>query len=208
MLVETQVKMNHYDSHRYLSKKRWNSMWHQLDEIRTLGINSLLEIGPGPGLLKVVGNALGITVTTLDLNPELHPDYLAPATSIPLPDDSFEAVCAFQVLEHMPYQESLTALGEMVRVSRRYVIISLPDARRVWPYRIHIPKLGMLQFLLPRPQLQAPVHQFDGQHYWEINKRDFPLDRIKADFSRGLELLRTYRVPENTYHRFFVFQLV
>jgi hypothetical protein len=45
----------------------------------------------------------------------------------------------------------------------------------------------------------------DREHFWEINKRGYRLSRVVADFSKYLPLIRTFRVPENPYHRFFVF---
>ncbi len=96
------------------------------------------------------------------------------------------------------------AFGEMARVSRRHVIISLPDARPVWRYQVHIPKFGPCDFFIPRPLFKAPMHKFDGEHYWEINKRGYPLSRVIADLSRHMQLVKTYRVFENSYHRFFI----
>jgi len=109
------------------------------------------------------------------------------------------------MLEHLPYEVSLQAFDEMVRVSRRHVVISLPDTRAVWRYLIHVPKFGAHDFLVPRPRLGAPRHEFDGEHYWEIGKRGYPLARVVADFSKHARLLETYRVPDNPVHRFFVF---
>lgn len=97
------------------------------------------------------------------------------------------------------------AFGEMARVSRSHVIIGLPDARPVWHYQLYIPKLGPCDFFIPRPLFKAATHEFDGEHYWEINKQDYPLSRVIADFSKHLKLVKTYRVFENSSHRFFVF---
>jgi hypothetical protein len=44
-----------------------------------------------------------------------------------------------------------------------------------------------------------------GQHYWEVGSEGHPLERLTAAADRaGLELLRTFRVPENPWHRFLV----
>lgn len=204
MKPEKQVDHTHYEFARYMSKTRWASAWHQLDEIQKLQPANVLEVGPGPGLFKTVANVFGISVETLDLDPELKPDHVGSATEIPFPDGSYDVVCAFQVLEHLPYEQSCRAFSEMVRVSRRHVVISLPDAKPVWPYRIHLPKLGTREFLVPRPHLCPVIHKFDGEHHWEVNKRGFPSAKILADF-RGARLVKTYRVHENPYHRFFVF---
>lgn len=206
MKYEQQVDKSHYEFSRYVSKERWLSTWYQIDAIRRLGPKNVLEIGPGPGLFKAVAATFGMDVETLDLDPALKPDHVGSATAIPFPDDTYDVVCAFQMLEHLPYEASLKAFEEMARVSRRHIVISLPDARRVWQYEVHIPKKGALKLLVPRPQLSAPIHAFDGEHYWEINKRGYQLKRVIADLSRRVNLTKTYRIYENPYHRFFVFQ--
>lgn len=200
-----QVEKSHYDFRNYMGKGRWNSVWHQLDEITRLLPESVLEIGPGPGLFKTLAKSFGLDVKTLDFDPELNPDYVGSATDIPLSSNSFTVVCAFQVLEHLPYKDSLRAFEEMVRVARRNVVISLPDASVAWRYQMHFPKIGSFDALLQRPFERSDVHVFDGEHYWEINKLGYGLDKLKKDFCSRCHLDRTYRVKENPYHRFFVF---
>ena len=207
MNLQKQVDKSHYEFKNYMFKERWSSVWHQLDEIIQLKPENVLEVGPGSGVFKIVSALFGVSVETIDLDPELKPDHVGSATALPFNDGAYDIVCAFQMLEHLPYDVSLQAFREMVRVSRRYVVISLPDARTVWRYHFHVPKLGMVNILIPRPQLRARVHEFDGEHYWEINKRGYQLGRIVKDLSlSGAKLIKTYRVPENPYHRFFIFQ--
>lgn len=200
-----QVDKSHYDFERYMTKARWTSVWHQIDEISRLKPKNVLEIGPGPGVFKKVASAFGIPVETLDLDPELNPDHVGSVTAIPFDDKTYDAVCAFQMLEHLPYETSLQAFREMARVSKRHIIISLPDAKTMWLYRAHIPKFGSHDILIPRPTLKVRNHEFDGEHYWEISKKGYDLSRIVKDFCEISQLIRTYRVPENPYHRFFIF---
>lgn len=202
-----QVDRSHYDFQRYVGKDRWASLWHQLDEVMRLAPARVLEIGPGPGLFKAVAARLGVVVETLDLDPELRPDHVASATEMPFADASFDVVCAFQMLEHLPYERSLAAFREMLRVARTHVVISLPDARVMWRYAFHLPRRGVVQVLLPKPALGLREHRFDGEHHWEINKRGYALARVVADLTQaGGALEKTYRVPELPYHRFFVFR--
>jgi SAM-dependent methyltransferase len=198
-----QVEKSHYRFERYMTKERWISIWHQLNEVQSLNGGSVLEIGHGSGLFKIVAKLFGTDVETLDHDPDLQPDHVGTITHLPFPDDSYDVVCAFQVLEHLPYNLSLQALKEMARVSRKHIVISLPDASIAWRYQFHIPKIGTYDMLFPRPYIRSQPHEFDGEHYWEINKQGYELKKIKQDFSRIAKLTRSYRVKDNPYHHFF-----
>jgi SAM-dependent methyltransferase len=200
-----QVNKSHYEFQRYMRKWRWNSVWHQLDEVICLKPESVLEIGPGLGVFKNIAALFGVKVETLDIDPELKPDHVASVTALPFDDNSYDLVCAFQILEHLPYDDALKAFREIVRVSRGHVVISLPDARPVWRYHFYIPKLGVFDWLIHRPFHRVKRHQFDGEHHWEINKRNYLLSRVLADFGAICHLNKTYRVLENPYHRFLIF---
>lgn len=205
--MQRQVDRSHYEFRKYVHKPRWASMWHQLDEVIRLEPNRVLEIGPGPGLFKVTALALGVAVETLDIDPNLEPDHIASVFTMPFEDSAYDVVCAFQVLEHLPFEKSKMAFSEMARVAKKAIVISLPDAATRWPVSIHIPMIGLIDFLIPKPRLVAPQHVFDGEHYWEINKKGYSLEKIINEFSSSapLKLEKTYRVTENPYHRFFVF---
>jgi SAM-dependent methyltransferase len=205
-MFKKQVDKSHYEFKKYMSKQRWNSVWHQLNEIQKLEPKSVLEIGPGLGVLKIVAAQFGVKVETMDIDPELKPDHVASATNMPFQDSSYDVTCAFQMLEHLPYEHALKAFQEMVRVSKRYIVISLPDAERVWRFTAELPKLGIKEFFLKRPRFRKPIHEFDGEHYWEINKRGYELEKIIKDFSQVAKLINKYRVSEYSYHHFFVFE--
>lgn len=201
-----QVTRDHYQFGRYMSKERWVSLWHQLAEISLIKANNVLEIGVGGGTFKLVATSMGIDVKTIDIDPALQPDYVASVRNLPFRSNSFDAACAFQVLEHLPYKFALQSFAEVVRVARSHILISLPDAQRVWRFVLHVPGVGPWSFQIPRPTISTQMHQFDGEHYWEINKRGFELARVIADLSTCALLRRTFRVPEFPYHRFFLFE--
>jgi SAM-dependent methyltransferase len=200
-MFSKQVDCGHYDFDTYVKKKRWASLWHQIAEVRKCRADSILEIGPGPGIFKAVARQLGLPVETMDIDAELHPDHIGSATAIPFPSGSYDLVCAFQMLEHLPYEASLKAFSEMVRVSRGKVIVSLPDANRRLRFAI-----GRRWFFLATPRWRARRHAFNGEHYWEVGKRGYSLRKVIADFGQFAELEYTYRVDENPRHRFFVFR--
>jgi len=107
--------------------RRWASLWHQLDEVMQLGPATVLEIGPGKGVFKHLSSIFDLKVETLDIDSDLEPDHIGSAIDLPFDDKSFDLICAFQILEHLPYELALQAFREMACVSNRSIIISLPD---------------------------------------------------------------------------------
>ena len=209
MIPDKQVSRDHYEFQRYVSKQRWASMWHQLDEVLATGSESVLEIGPGPGIFKAVGGLLGLRIDTLDIDPELSPDFIAPADQMPFASSSYDAACAFQMLEHLPFEDSLAVVEEMSRVARSHVIVSLPDSRPRWMYSLYVPKLGRTEFVIARPGFRPKEHEFNGEHFWEINKRGYRLERVVAEFEAAgqMRLQKSFGVPEFPLHHFLVFEL-
>jgi len=58
--------------------------------------------------------------------------------------------------------------------------------------------------LISLPQLKVPKHIFNGEHYWEIGKAAYLLNKIINEIQKaGFRVEKTYRVFENPYHRFF-----
>jgi predicted SAM-dependent methyltransferase len=203
--MKIQVNKEHYSFKRYLRKNRWDSIWHQIDEIVTLDPKNILEIGPGPGIFKAICATIGFDIKTLDIDSRLNPDFVESALDMSFNNNSFDIVCAFQMLEHVPYEKSLLIFKEMLRVARFNVVISLPDAKRKRPIFINLPKLGRVS--IPLPKFKLDHHIFDGEHYWEINKKNYELNKIIKDFTdQGCVLSKTYTVVENPYHRFFIFK--
>lgn len=202
------MNKSHYNFKQYMTPERWASYWCQINELNKIGLSDVLEVGPGSGVLKAVCATIGIKVNTIDVDPDLKADYTGSVLDLPFADEVYGVVCAFQVLEHMPFKASLEAFGEMSRVAKSFVIVSLPDAAVRWPISIHIPKKGRFVFSVPKVRLYAEEHRFNGEHYWELNKKGYGVGFVVESFVRssGLKLVDMYRVPENPKHRFMVFK--
>ncbi|MEK8031481.1 methyltransferase domain-containing protein [Ideonella sp. DXS29W] len=200
-----QVDASHYKFERYVDIKRWCSYWHQLREVLALQPRSVLEVGVGNGINSLLLRQLGCETATMDIDPALNPTHVGSVTAIPLADASYDVVAAFQVLEHLPYDNFRTAVSELRRVSTRYVVLSLPDSHKMLTFVLPLPFGGERRIQFAKPRWRARVHRITGEHQWEINKRGYPVSRIVDDLrASGLEVLRTFRAPENPYHRFFI----
>ncbi len=111
---------------------RFSSYHYQLREIFEAKPKSVLEIGVGD---KVIGSYLknntDITYTSADYSDKLGPDIVADVRHLPCADNSFDVVCAFEVLEHIPFQDFELAVKELLRVSKHRVLISMPHLHSV-----------------------------------------------------------------------------
>lgn len=210
--MKTQVNREHYKFETYVTKARWCSYWHQIDELAKLKPATILEVGVGAGFFSRLGQYLGFHIETVDVAEDLMPDHLGSVTDLPFSEDQFDMSCAFQVLEHLPWSDFPQALSEMARVSRKYIVLSLPEFLPPrWSYSFHVPKVGTKSFSFKKPFYKVPVHEFDGEHYWEIGKSDFPLERIESVIlTCGLKIIKNYTIQEklheNMGHRFFVLE--
>lgn len=108
--------------------------------LRNISPSHVLDIGSGRGtaLWPLMDSLPQTRFTTIELSGERYSQLAAvaaawerldavagSATSLPFADDSFDAVTALEVLEHMEHPER--AAAELARVSRRFVIASVPS---------------------------------------------------------------------------------
>lgn len=201
-----QVEKSHYEFKQYFDKRRWMSLYHQVDEVVSLSPRNVLEIGPGAGLFGTILGKYDVRVDAVDYDVQLRPDIVASATDLPLRDESYDCVCAFQMLEHLPYQDSMKVFDEMVRVAKRHLVISLPDVTGGWPLTVHVPKLGVKRVLVPKPGFMLKLPKIIDQHYWELGRPGYSAGEVLEDLGRrNVELLKEYKVHEYPYHHFFVF---
>jgi SAM-dependent methyltransferase len=203
-MMKEQIEASAYKFERYVSPDRWASYYYQLYEIFATRPSSVLEIGLGDG---TIGNAVrhdGIAYTSADIAEDLHPDIVAPVTKIPFPDEAFDTVCAFEVLEHLPFSEFEPALAELSRVSRSYVILSLPHFGPSIRMEFKIPFLPRTRFACKIPFPRR--HSFNGQHHWEIGKSGHSLRNVKNILKKYFRIGKEFVPFENQYHHFFVLQ--
>jgi len=194
----------------YLSKDRFISYHHQLRLIFSLGhkVKSILEIGIYNSLLTDILKRNGYEVTTADIDPNLNPDItLDLATDFSLPQDKFDAIVLFQVLEHLPYEQSEIALKKLAAATKKYLIISLPfnSTYLALQFRVSdIPRPRYLFFKIPKFWSTKPI---SDQHYWEVGLKGYPQQRILNSIAdAGLTVKQEFIDPMNAYHYFLVLE--
>jgi SAM-dependent methyltransferase len=201
---DVQVPRRHYAWRRYNDQRRWASYWHQIDRVLALAPRDCLVIGEGDGTVTRALSAAGLHVVSVDHSPELDPDIIGDVRALPLDDASFDVVLCAQVLEHIPFHDVAAALGELGRVSRRWVVISLPQRGRSWEFAFRLSPLPRVHVGGKLPARTR--HRWDGQHHWELGARDYPRRRVESILAERFAIRRTFLAPENPYHRFYVLE--
>lgn len=188
----------------YLSAKRLASYQHQITSVLELRPSEVLEVGKGPGLVAGALRAVGVELVTLDFRPELQPDLVGSVLDIPAADRSHDLTMCCQVLEHLPFSDFPKALDELRRVSRRALVLSLPDATRHFYLRARLPLLKNVSWDCSLPRHRTGPPKTPG-HHWEIGYPGSSLRDVTAAIqASGWRLERTWRVPEHSWHRFFL----
>lgn len=128
----TTVQADQYSSKKYNSFERFASYYAQIQEAIEIGPKTVLEVGVGSGVVANFLKRAGIEVITCDIDKSTRPDVVADVRELPFEDNSFDAVLAYEILEHIPFENFEKAFLELRRVSRKKVIISLPHACFSW----------------------------------------------------------------------------
>ena len=193
-----------YKFSKYDYKDRWISYWHQIDEVLKFEPKTVLEIGIGNKTVTDYLKKQGIEVKTLDISKDFNPDFIANVIKMPLKDNSFDVILCAEILEHLPFDSFEKALLELKRVSRKYIVLSLPHFGPPIKFSFKIPffKEIKIAFKIPYPK----KHKFHGEHYWEIGKKDYPSSRIRKIIKKHFKIKKEFIPFENQYHHFYILE--
>ena len=203
--MQKQVDKTSYDFKKYSFPGRWVSYYYQINETLSLSPKNILEIGTGDGVYKdYITHNTNIEYKNLDIAEDLKPDVLGSVDSIPLPDNSFDLVVAFEILEHLPFDKFEKSLLEISRVSKESIILSLPHFGPPVKFLLKIPFLKEIKFAFKIPFQKE--HKFDGQHYWEIGKKGYSVNKLRDMISKHLTIKKDFVPFENQYHHFYILE--
>ena len=202
----------YYLDEEYITPARLLSLFEQMNLLTSIeDVSSLLEIGVGSGAFQFLARRLGKEVRTLDHNERLEPDFVGSLLDpLPLEDDQFDLVVAFEVFEHLPLSHLSGVLVELSRVARKYILFSVPD--RNWYFRISIGtnyfrlnKLLSCRRLLKVWNTVDELHPGKDLHYWHIGDRGVSRKSIVTICQdSGLIVEEAFRSVHNPSHHFFL----
>lgn len=172
------------------SRKHWDYYWHQqklMEGLVVPGRDEVLEIGVGSGFAANYMRSKGFAVTTLDIDAEKKPDIVANVVSYEF-QRKYAAIMAFEILEHIPFEEFQGIIGKVSTFTSGYAFVSLPrNVVSLLDVAIKVPRLRELRLRLPvkRRKIGTPAH------HWEMDYGPYGRARVESVFrANGLSVER------------------
>lgn len=208
--MKKQVEKEHYNFLSYLNKARWNSYYHQIEEVLKSDSKSVLIIGKGDGIVPNILEEQVEKVKIFDIAEDLQPDYLGDILELSnIVDKKFDSILCCQVLEHLPFNKFEQCIYELSKITNNQIIISLPQKNILFNIGFKIPKIPKIDINVYIPKFYKNFvfeKEGNGEHYWELNVKNYPVNKIRKILKKYFILKREYTVKENLYHRFFILE--
>lgn len=218
--IQTRATTKEFLNKEYEYFNRFISYFFQIELIEATTPRSILEVGGGGGTLGLLLKQRGYRYKSCDLNPKLKPDYISDIRNLPIKTNTFDVVCAFEVLEHIPFKDFAIALRELKRVSKKYVIISIPYSCLYISLSLQFTFLSVLKplFIVLKIQPNNPIYVnlliptfflrsygLSRSHCWEMGRKGFSKNEIKRQIKKtGLIIEKERTRIHFAYNYFFV----
>jgi len=189
--------------HELESEAHWRLYWRQQKLMRELVSSGdrVLEIGVGTGFTANYLRSKGVHVTTVDIDADKQPDIVANIAQYDFPE-THDAILAFEVFEHLPYDDFPPLLAKLAVAARRHVFLSLPRNRRLLAsLNVKLPKVKArtFQWKVRRGKIVEPYHVWELDHggmtveslEQELSRHGFVVDRRNEAFDRRFYALAT-----------------
>jgi hypothetical protein len=185
-------------------------------------VESVMEVGPGRYNMAALLRHFGIRYESLDTDSQYEvPDYLCSLEQAEIAN-RYDAVVAFQVLEHFPREEFSPLLKKLSGWSKNHVVISLPcstnylnlsfglrlgEETRFFKGSYAFQKLfefGVFDQARRRRNREANAILGSKRHQWEVGDSGCSNQEIVAEMkSIGLREIKVVRNHFYPYHKFF-----
>ncbi|HOY31328.1 MAG TPA: class I SAM-dependent methyltransferase [Bacteroidales bacterium] len=109
-------------------------------------VTSIIDVGCGNGIIT---NELGEKYRVLGVDRSANAlahvkteKLQASSDQIPLPDASFDMALSSEMIEHLDDETLKKTIGEIKRLSKKYIFITVPNNENLNKFQIHCPECG------------------------------------------------------------------
>lgn len=166
--------------HKLEPEFHWRYYWHQQELISNYlqKNDKILEIGVGSKFTSNYLKSKGYNVTTIDIDQNKQPDIIANIVNYKF-DQKFDHILAFEVFEHIPFEDFKEALKNISNNCSKNLFISLPRNEKVW-FRLSVDlkifQLNNFQITTKRNKIKTKFH------HWEIDYKNYTKTNILKIF--------------------------
>ncbi|PPR76725.1 MAG: hypothetical protein CFH01_01862 [Alphaproteobacteria bacterium MarineAlpha2_Bin1] len=181
---------------RYYSEKRITHQWFQVHLLKDLPkINSILEIGPGLGLVSSMLHNVGYKITTVDYLPNQypHPDirYLQKEIMELTLDEisGYDCIICCETLEHLLWENVDNILTKFFESKCKWVLISVPYQGFQLDFRLYLNlyrfkknfSLKIFKFL---KNFKFDIGADPYGHKWEVGYKNYSLSKLEKKIKK------------------------
>ena len=161
------------------SKEHWLSYWHQIKLMSEClePHDSVIELGIGSGFTSNYLRSKNIDVLTVDIDKNKSPDIVSDAISFK-PNKNYDHFCAFEVFEHMKFEEMENVLNNIKSKIDKNIFISVPIYKKT-PINIELKFKSYWKSITVKTPKTSII---DPHHQWELNYKDITEERLISVF--------------------------
>ncbi len=194
--AKQQVESDSYMSLSKINMINMYNLYYEIKDITNLLPNGgeILHVGIGTDLLSPILRDFGYNVFTMDIISDLNPDYVGSLHELGrvTNEKKFDIIVCSHILEHIPY-DLFTSNLEQLRKYSKYTLIYLPNAGVAIGTELRLHPKWRKTFRLFLSIFKNKQIKFNGEHYWEIDVKGFPLSRIRHDINKYFKIKEEYR---------------
>ncbi len=182
---------------RYYSEKRITHQWFQVHLLKDLAnINSVLEIGPGLGLVSSMLHNVGFKVTTIDYLPNQYPHpeikYFKKEIMELNSDEisGYDCIICCETLEHLLWDDIDSILNKFHSSRCEWVLISVPYQGFQLDFRLYFNLYKFKKYFSLKILKFLKNFKFDKEadpygHKWEVGYKKYSLSKLEKKIKKS-----------------------
>lgn len=211
---ESSLELSRYYNESYFREETFDSMVFQLVEIYKLKPKRILEVGIGNGFVSNFLRKAGFDVTTVDINPNLNPDFVGGFDELSsfFDKEQFDLVLCAEVLEHLPFETFENNVKNLVEMSSKYLFVTIPRAHKTFlnlKFNITI-RAKIFRIVKWRPWIyfSVPKKKISNLHHWEVDhSQQTKISKIKQILDKYAQKIQVGVIRRNHYHQYFLYKI-